>query len=271
MLRTDQYLEIESKWRQYKRNQFFKFISVIILTAIIIALSIAVFNNFSSRKNSLVSQNSTTNKTETTNLSTDNSLAVTQSSTNVSNYETVDSQNKKDDYIHDVTTKSDIIEQTNENRKTETPKKPSETKTTDTTKKEINSDIKPAESQNVMRNNSTLVSPTRSNNVLIETKEINNIDSLINRFNATRNVILAVMVAEEFYEQKDYANSLKWALTANEIDSKNEKSWIMFAKSKAKQGKSDEAIHALQVFIQHFPNSNSAKSLLDSLMNGSFK
>lgn len=272
MLRTDEYLEIENKWKKYKRKQLFKFILIIVFLVSIIVLLIAISNILFFKNNNTTIMHNLTDNIEVT----IKNASIFNNSSNLSNA-TVDINNTKTSEDDKNLTAQNITTTTsNQNTQVETSKETSTPQVTKTkssttssanTKKEINSDIKPPKSQNAIDNNSSSL----SNNILIETKEISNIDSLINRFNATRNIVLAIMISEEFYDEKDYANSLKWALIANDIDSKNEKSWIMFAKSKAQQGKSDEAMHALQVFIKHFPNSNSAKSLLESLKNDNFK
>ena len=47
---------------------------------------------------------------------------------------------------------------------------------------------------------------------------------------------------------KDYKNSEKWALIANELDSNNEESWIIFAKSKYNLKQKDDAISVLKIY-----------------------
>jgi tetratricopeptide (TPR) repeat protein len=78
------------------------------------------------------------------------------------------------------------------------------------------------------------------------------------------------MVAEEYYANNEYQNALRWALTANEINPKNEKSWMIFAMSKAKLNLPDEGIMALEEYLKN-NNSGKIESLLISLKRGTFQ
>ena len=73
------------------------------------------------------------------------------------------------------------------------------------------------------------------------------------------------MISEKFLEQKKYKKALKWALISNEIDDKNENSWILFAKSKMKMGKKQDAINALNAYLKNNHSTN-VKNLLDDIV-----
>ncbi len=103
--------------------------------------------------------------------------------------------------------------------------------------------------------------------ITIETQEINSIKYLKEKFEKTHNIIFALMLAEENYLNKNYDESVKWALMANSIDAENEKSWIWFAKSKIKLSKKDDAIAALQAYLKN-NKSNAAQSLLNQILVG---
>lgn len=98
----------------------------------------------------------------------------------------------------------------------------------------------------------------------------NSINYLKEKFDSTGNVIFALMVAEEYYANNEYQNALRWALTANEINPKNEKSWMIFAMSKAKLNLPDEGIMALEEYLKN-NNSGKIESLLISLKRGTFQ
>jgi len=87
------------------------------------------------------------------------------------------------------------------------------------------------------------------------------------KFYATGNIVFALMVSEEYYHMGQYNDSIRWALTANELDPKNEHSWILFAQSKAKLGRPQEAIMALEEFLKT-NNSGKIESLLVKLKRG---
>ncbi len=97
----------------------------------------------------------------------------------------------------------------------------------------------------------------------ISSNEIDTIKYLQNKFYATENVVFAIMLSEELYNTKNFNESIKWALTANEIDSKNDKSWYWFAKNKVKLGQKDDAIKAIEAFL----STNNSRRLSDLLKN----
>lgn len=99
-------------------------------------------------------------------------------------------------------------------------------------------------------------------NITIDTKKIDTITYLKNKFYSTSNIVFALMLAEEQYKKKDYKESLKWSLTANDIDYKNEKTWYWFAKSKVKLNQQDDAIRALKAFLL-----NNESSKLQTLLH----
>jgi len=98
--------------------------------------------------------------------------------------------------------------------------------------------------------------------ITIDMQEVDTIDHLKNKFYATSSITFALMLAEEYYNVKDYANSLQWALTANDIDAENTKSWYWFAKSKVKLNQEKDAIRALKAFL-----TNNNSRILSTLLN----
>ena len=103
--------------------------------------------------------------------------------------------------------------------------------------------------------------------IKIESQEINSIHYLKEKFEKTNNIIFALMLAEEYYLSKDYIQSNKWALIANQLDADNEKSWLWFAKSKVKLGQKEDAIVALKAYIKN-NKSKAAQTLLNQIHLG---
>lgn len=103
--------------------------------------------------------------------------------------------------------------------------------------------------------------------IKIETHEVNSIQYLKEKFEKTHNITFALMLAEEYYLAKNYAESNKWALIANNMDSENEKSWLWFAKSKIKLGHKDDAAVALKAYLKN-NKSQAAQSLLNQITMG---
>jgi len=103
--------------------------------------------------------------------------------------------------------------------------------------------------------------------IKIETQEVNSITYLKERFEKSHNIIFALMLAEEYYILKNYQDSNKWSIIANTIDADNEKSWILFAKSKLKLGQKQDAISALEAYLKN-NKSKAAQSLRTQIMSG---
>lgn len=103
--------------------------------------------------------------------------------------------------------------------------------------------------------------------IKIETHEVNSIQYLKEKFEKTNNIIFALMLAEEFYTNKNYTESSKWALIANQLDPDSEKSWLWFAKSKLKLGQKDDAIVALKAYLKT-NKSKAAQTLLNQISLG---
>lgn len=83
----------------------------------------------------------------------------------------------------------------------------------------------------------------------IESMPLNDtLESLQMKFNQTNKPIYAILIAKIFYKNRDYNNSSKWALIANNIDDTNQDSWIVFAKSIYKLGQKERAIGVLATF-----------------------
>lgn len=95
-----------------------------------------------------------------------------------------------------------------------------------------------------------------------------NINAMIQRFEASKNPDLALMIAKRFYKEKDYDNAYNYALLSNELDSDNEESWLLFAKCLYKLHKTDTAIKVLQSYIRK-SDSLKAKVLLDKITSKS--
>ena len=82
------------------------------------------------------------------------------------------------------------------------------------------------------------------------------VDELTAKFEKSNSSDIAVLIARRYYDIKDYKNSEKWALIANELDSNNEESWIIFAKSKYNLKQKDDAISVLKIYNDKVNSAN---------------
>ena len=90
------------------------------------------------------------------------------------------------------------------------------------------------------------------------------VDELTAKFDKSNSSDIAVLIARRYYDIKDYKNSEKWALIANELDSNNEESWIIFAKSKYNLKQKDDAISVLKIYNDK-ANSSSVEDLMKQI------
>lgn len=84
------------------------------------------------------------------------------------------------------------------------------------------------------------------------------------RFHQFHDVDDALFLARVYYHNGAYEKSELWALKTNKLNNRLEESWIIFAKSKIKLGRIDEAKHILSNYIKQ-SNSQKAKILLYKL------
>ena len=95
----------------------------------------------------------------------------------------------------------------------------------------------------------------------------NYIETMKNKFKKSKNPREALLLSKAFYADGKYDEAEKWALSANKLDSKLDESWLLFAKSKAKLGKKNEAIKILVSYYKK-SHSSSAKQLIGKIKTG---
>lgn len=96
------------------------------------------------------------------------------------------------------------------------------------------------------------------------------IESVIRRFKDTSDPNLGLFIARYYYAQGNYNDAYNFALKTNNINNKMDESWIIFSKSLVRLGKVDQAKKTLKLYIAE-SNSDTARSLLDSIEQGTFK
>jgi len=99
---------------------------------------------------------------------------------------------------------------------------------------------------------------------IIKTANASAYDEVEKRFNQFRDPDDALFLARMYYKKGAYTKSESWALKTNKIDQNIEESWIIFAKSKIKQGNLDEARAILFKYIRQ-SSSQEAKTLLQKI------
>jgi len=97
-------------------------------------------------------------------------------------------------------------------------------------------------------------------NNLIETKTYD-IKELEKIYNQNKSYNIAIKIAQLYYKNKKYDSSLKWAKIANILNKKDDKSWIIYAKSLYAKGDVKSAKKILHIYLR-FSSSKSVKNLL---------
>lgn len=110
------------------------------------------------------------------------------------------------------------------------------------------------------------IKPNVAPKITIETKSAGPIEVLASRYSKNPDAATAISLSEIFYKQGNYQKSLKWAMNANAIDPKAEKSWIMFAKSSYKLGRKQDALNALENFSKT-SSSEAVKTTISQIKN----
>ena len=111
---------------------------------------------------------------------------------------------------------------------------------------------------------SDILLPKKSRDEIKAREEIKDLEE---RFRETQDPQDSLEIAQYYYKIKDYKKAENWAVNTNNLDGDLEESWLIFAKSRAKQGFRTDAIKVLQTFYDE-TNSQKAKSLLDKLRKG---
>ncbi len=101
--------------------------------------------------------------------------------------------------------------------------------------------------------------------IYITSSSVDSLTLLKKRFQASHNPTLSIALAKRLYKRKAYKKALKWALITNEIDNRNEESWILFAKAKVKLHQKKDAINALLAYLQ-IEDSSKVRAVLNDIV-----
>ncbi|MCX6073473.1 MAG: hypothetical protein NTY39_04060 [Campylobacterales bacterium] len=112
-----------------------------------------------------------------------------------------------------------------------------------------------------------VVVPPNSQNKPISIKQNSttfDIHEIEDRFKNNSNPHLGLYIARYHYDNGNYSEAYNYALKTNAINNTLEESWLIFAKSLVKLGRTEQAKKTLQLYISQ-SNSEGAKSLLNNL------
>lgn len=99
------------------------------------------------------------------------------------------------------------------------------------------------------------------------TTSVNYIEKIKSKFANSNNARDALLLAKLYYKKQNFQEAEMWALRANKLNNKLEESWFMFAKSKVKLGKKQEALKILLTYYKK-NHSSKAKQLIQDIKGG---
>ncbi len=102
---------------------------------------------------------------------------------------------------------------------------------------------------------------------IIETTSVSAYKDVAKRFSQSHDTDDSLFLAKSYYRKGNYKKAEYWALQTNKVNANIEESWLIFAKSKVKLGRKNEAISVLTAYIKK-SNSVQAKSLLHKIKKG---
>lgn len=112
--------------------------------------------------------------------------------------------------------------------------------------------------------NTIVITDLNSNDKPVIKEELGDLEYLKLKFAETNSIYFALDIADTYYKQSDFKSAREWALKANKIDTNNDKTWIIFAKSSYKLGLKEQAINSLTTYLKT-NNSIKAKQVLEQI------
>ena len=289
MLSVNEIKNLENQWKRYKTKKYFKIFIYIFIVLILFVTLVLYYCNFFNDKskvktskpiiqNSILKKNSTKNsrsikidenvknipiykKNKTTIIKTSKPILNKAKVKNTQNSNILQLNTEFLSHIYD---KKDSVKKGNSeitkelNNSENNHAKEKKLFTSKTSVKKIKQEIQPSAKQ------------YKKAKIIISSKKIDKLEYLKEQYYETKKAFYAILISKEYYKKKLYSKSLLWATTANNIDSSNEESWIMFAKSKVKLGKRSDAINALSAYLK-VNSSQKIKILLRNIKKGVFK
>lgn len=102
---------------------------------------------------------------------------------------------------------------------------------------------------------------------IIESTSVSAYKDVEKRFEQTSDTDDSLFLAKSYYSKRHYKKAEYWALQTNKVNGNIEESWLIFAKSKVKLGRKNEAINILMNYIKK-SNSVEAQNLLNKIKKG---
>ena len=285
MLELQEIQRLEKLYEEYEKknkNSFLKLLShkklgLLIITILLIAFIFGAFLFFSNAKNKKETTNTPTLVEKNLTIQTDiKEKNITFAETNVSKNiledgkqkseqakERFESDKKQDELAEKIAKKLEQSIKLNEDNKEQASDKKQRSgggwlKLNLPTENENIQNGQPLPNEEIIE-----LEPKAKPKIDIQiSSENNEISMLKENFNKNKNPEIALKIARKCYQDKRYSDTIKWALSANNLDSSIEESWVMFAKAKYMLKQKDDALRALEEY-----NKNKNKPEINELIN----
>ncbi|WP_149716197.1 transformation system protein [Campylobacter concisus] len=285
MLELQEIQRLEKLYEEYEKknkNSLLKLLShkklsLLIITILLIVFIFSAFLFFSNTKNKKETTNTPTLVEKNLTIQTDiKEKNITFAETNVSKNiledgkqkseqakERFESDKKQDELAEKIAKKLEQSIKLNEDNKEQAPDKKQRSgggwlKLNLPTENENIQNEQPLPNEEIIE-----LEPKAKPKIDIQiSSENNEISMLKEDFNKNKNPEIALKIARKCYQDKRYSDTIKWALSANNLDSSIEESWVMFAKAKYMLKQKDDALRALEEY-----NKNKNKPEINELIN----
>jgi tetratricopeptide (TPR) repeat protein len=133
-----------------------------------------------------------------------------------------------------------------------------------TPEKTGNSSNKKTESETKIKKPLNNTSITVKPEIEIKEKKIS-LNELKQKFSMNPSYDLALMIAKEYYKQKNYKQAQIWAIKANNLDPQKVESWLLFADILLKENKKKKALEILKIYLDQYGEEERIRAKIRSI------
>jgi len=107
-------------------------------------------------------------------------------------------------------------------------------------------------------------SPKSQIKIIIKSQK-QTLQSLVNAYNISPDYAQAIKIAKIYFNRHNYKKTIEWSKKANQIKPENPTSWLLFAKTLVKLGKSKKAKEVLSAYLNTYGANEEIEKLLRSI------
>ncbi len=120
--------------------------------------------------------------------------------------------------------------------------------------------------ETVIESNISIVQnqPIKKKKIYIKVKSLEDEESLLKANKAGESFESTMKLSNFYLKKSKFEKAIYWSKKANHYKPSSFEPWLIYAQSKIKQGKKDEAVKAIETFLSYF-NSNEGEKYLQSI------